>query len=55
MATIAIASSGWTHVAVVKSGNTWTSYANGVQQGAAVTDASPNLPTNTGWTLNGRA
>ncbi len=51
---IAIAGSGWTHVAVVKSGNTWTAYANGVQQGQAVTDASPNLPTNTGWTLNGR-
>jgi uncharacterized protein (TIGR03437 family) len=50
---IVIASSGWTHVAVVKSGNTWTSYANGVQQGPAVTDANPNLPTNTGWTLNG--
>ena len=54
VASIPISSSGWTHVAVVKSGNTWTSYANGVQQGSAVTDSSPNLPTNTGWTLNGR-
>src|SRR5271157_4367271 len=54
VASITIASSGWTHVAVVKSGNTWTSYANGVQQGQAVTDANPNLPTNTGWTLNAR-
>jgi uncharacterized protein (TIGR03437 family) len=50
---IAIASSGWTHVAVVKSGNIWTSYANGVQQGPAFTDTNPNLPNNTGWTLNG--
>jgi uncharacterized protein (TIGR03437 family) len=50
---IAISNPGWTHVAVVKSGNIWTSYANGVQQGPAFTDANPNLPNNTGWTLNG--
>jgi len=51
---IPISATGWTHVAVVKSGNTWTSYANGVQQGTPVNDANAVLPTNTGWTLNGR-
>jgi hypothetical protein len=48
-----IPSTGWSHVAVVKSGNVWTGYINGVQMGQPVTDANPNLPTNTGWTLNG--
>jgi uncharacterized protein (TIGR03437 family) len=48
-----ISNTGWSHVAVVKSGNVWTGYINGVQMGQPVTDANPNLPTNTGWTLNG--
>ena len=48
-----IPNTGWSHVAVVKSGNVWTGYINGVQMGQPVTDANPNLPTNTGWTLNG--
>ena len=54
LAGIPISGTGWTHVAVVKNGNTWTGYANGVQQGQPVTDSSPNLPNNTGWTFNGR-
>ena len=54
VASIPISVTAWTHVAVVKNGNVWTGYANGVQQGQPVTDASPNLPNNTGWTFNGR-
>ena len=50
---IPITTNVWNHIAVVKSGNLWTSYVNGVQKGQ-VTDNNPNLPTNTGWTMNGR-
>jgi len=43
---------GWSHVAIVKSGNVWTGYINGTQMGQPVT-ATLSLPTNTGWTMNG--
>jgi virginiamycin B lyase len=43
---------GWSHVAVVKSGNVWTGYINGIQMGQPVT-GTLSLPNNTGWTMNG--
>ena len=43
---------GWSHVAIVKSGNVWTNYLNGTQIGQPVT-ATVTLPTNTGWAMNG--
>ena len=43
---------GWSHVAVVKTGNVWTGYINGTQMGQPVT-ATVSLPANTGWTMNG--
>jgi uncharacterized protein (TIGR03437 family) len=51
---IPISASGWSHVAFVKAGNVWTTYVDGVQR-RQTTDSSPSLPTNTGWTLNGRS
>lgn len=48
-----VAAGVWTHVAFVKTGNVWTAYKNGILQ-STVTDASPDLPNNTGWTLSGR-
>jgi hypothetical protein len=43
----------WSFIALVKSGNTYTAYINGTQ--ITHNDVSPNLPTSTGWTINGRA
>ena len=44
----------WTFVAFVKQGNTYTLYVNNSPV-STVTDINPNLPTSTGWTINGRA
>ena len=44
----------WTFIAFVKNGNTYTLYVNNAAV-STVTDSSPNLPTSTGWTINGRA
>ena len=41
-------------VAIVKSGSSYSIYVNNLSPVTA-TDASPNLPTSTGWTINGRA
>ena len=43
----------WTFLALVKSGDTYTTYVNGVKD-REVTDINPNLPNGTGWTINGR-
>jgi len=43
----------WTFVAFVKNGNTYTLYVNNSPV-STVTDSNPNLPTSTGWTINGR-
>ena len=48
-----IAAGVWTAVAIVKQGDTYTIYINGVDAGSG-TDNSPNLPTSTEWTINGR-
>jgi hypothetical protein len=45
----------WTFVAVVRSGNTYSVYFDDDSTPAATnTDPDPNLPTSTGWTLDGR-
>jgi len=43
----------WSFVAVVKQGNTYSTYVNNVLESQA-TDSSPDLPTSGGWTLSGR-
>jgi hypothetical protein len=43
----------WNFIAIVKTGNSYSAYVNGTLFSA--TDSSPNLPTSTGWTINGRA
>jgi hypothetical protein len=43
----------WVHLAIVRAGNTYTLYKNGVFAASAV-DANPNLPTATGWQMSGR-
>ena len=50
----------WTYVAIVKEGNTYSFYINGsatanlTNLSHSFTDSSPNLPTNTSWTISGR-
>jgi len=44
----------WNFVAIVKSGNSYSIYVNNLSPVTTV-DSSPNLPTSTGWTINGRA
>jgi hypothetical protein len=43
----------WSILDFVKQGDTYSIFVNGVQT-SQVTDTSPNLPTSTGWTINGR-
>ena len=51
----------WSFIAYVKNANTYKIYVNNSQTSgvtkllSTVTDTSPNLPTSTGWTLNGRS
>ncbi len=49
----AISANAWNFIALVKTGNTYSLYVNSLAP-VTNTDASPNLPTSTGWTINGR-
>jgi hypothetical protein len=49
-----IAANQWSFVAIVKSGNSYSIYLNNLSP-VTIVDSSPNLPTSTGWTINGRA
>ncbi len=51
---VGVALNQWNFIALEKNGNTYTSYVNNVLN-TTVTDASPYLPTSTGWTINGRS
>jgi hypothetical protein len=44
----------WNFIAITKSASTYAIYVNNAL-GSTVTDSGPNLPTSTGWTINGRA
>jgi hypothetical protein len=50
----------WSYVAYIKNGNDYSIYVNSSATGhvttlaSDITDASPNLPTSTVWTINGR-
>jgi hypothetical protein len=60
ISSVAVPAGEWTFIAYVKSGLTYLIYINGsvtnnvTKKVSAKTDTSPNLPTSTGWTLNGR-
>ncbi len=43
----------WGHIAIVRQGDTYRVYVNGVLQ-STVTDTNPDLPTSVGWSLGGR-
>jgi len=46
----------WTFLAITKSGSTYSVYVNNATTpSSTVTDSSPNLPTSSGWTLDGRS
>ena len=44
----------WTHLAITRTVNVYRVYVDGVL-GATAVDASPDLPTATGWQMSGRA
>jgi uncharacterized repeat protein (TIGR01451 family) len=44
----------WTHLAIVRTGATYTVYKDGAVA-ATITDSSPDLPVATSWTLSGRS
>jgi hypothetical protein len=50
---VAFVADQWTLVDYVKQGNTYSIFVNNVLTAQGV-DAVPDLPTNTGWTINGR-
>jgi hypothetical protein len=50
---VAIASNQWSLIEFDKQGDTYSIYVNGSLT-SQVTDIAPNLPTSTGWTINGR-
>jgi hypothetical protein len=61
LASVGTPSGEWSFLAFVKKGNVYSIYVNNSLTGGAttlesrVTDAAPNLPTSTGWSINGRA
>ncbi len=50
---ISITPNAWTHLAIVRTGNTYHLYRDGLLAQSA-TDSSPSLPTSTGWQVSGR-
>jgi hypothetical protein len=50
---VAISAGQWSLIDFVKQSDTYSIYVNGLLT-SQVTDVAPNLPTSTGWTINGR-
>ncbi len=51
---IAIAASKWTHLAIVRQGNQYDVYRDGLPAATGI-DSNPDLPTSTGWEFSGRS
>ena len=51
---VSITPNTWTHLAITRSGNTYSIFRDGALQ-ASGTDTSPDLPTSVGWQMSGRA
>ena len=51
---VPITRNAWTHLAITKSGITYTLYTNGVFAVAANDPAAPQLPTSVGWRFSGQ-